>query len=43
MPPFTRKKLYTNRCIREMTMEPRVLVLVAKIIIMLILMVSTTI
>ncbi len=41
MPPFTKKKLYANRCIREMTIEPQALAPVAQIIIMIILVVST--
>ncbi len=42
MPPFARKEVYANRCIREMTMEPRALAPAAQIIIMIILVVPTT-
>ncbi len=42
MPPFARKKVYANRCIREITMESRMLAPVAQITIMIILVVPTT-
>ncbi len=42
MPPFVRKKVYANECIREMTMEPRTPAPAAQITIMIILVVPTT-
>ncbi len=42
MLPFTRKKGYINRCIREMTMEPRALAPVAEITIIMIVLVMLT-
>ncbi len=43
MPSFVNKKVYANRYIKEMTIEPQALAAAAQIIIiMIILMVSTT-
>ncbi len=42
MPPFAKKKVYANKCIREMTMESRALAPAAQITIMIILVVPTT-
>ncbi len=43
MPPFIRKKVYANKCIREMTIESQALAPAAQItIIIIILLVPTT-
>ncbi len=42
MPPFAKKKIYANRCIREMTIEPRAMAPATQITIMIILVMPTT-